>query len=317
MLKARFHLPGLRYNFPLNMFWVSLLKQYPQYFREGVEIASCFGVFPFALWNGGRDTGTDQCDAGFVKNVVKNINAQGIAVRYTFTNPLLTEADLKDPYCNFLLKTADNGMNEIIIFSPLLEKYIRKNYPSYKFTSTTCKEIRDVKALNDELARDYHYVVLDYNLNNRFELLEGIEHKEKLEILVNALCTPNCPRRGEHYRQIAENERIRYENRKLPKEKQRPIIPWTCEYGDKNCVYTIQDYPTVVHPDDIWEKYIPMGINNFKIEGRTANLFSLVETYCYYMIKPEYAGQVRILLYRNLESARIINVNRPRPGQWP
>ena len=222
MLKARFHLPGLRYNFPLNMFWVSLLKQYPQYFREGVEIASCFGVFPFALWNGGRDTGTDQCDAGFVKNVVKNINAQGIAVRYTFTNPLLTEADLKDPYCNFLLKTADNGMNEIIIFSPLLEKYIRKNYPSYKFTSTTCKEIRDVKALNDELARDYHYVVLDYNLNNRFELLEGIEHKEKLEILVNALCTPNCPRRGEHYRQIAENERIRYENRKLPKEKQKP-----------------------------------------------------------------------------------------------
>ena len=39
MNKVRFHLPGLRYNFPLNMFWVSMLEQHPEYFREGVESA--------------------------------------------------------------------------------------------------------------------------------------------------------------------------------------------------------------------------------------------------------------------------------------
>ena len=80
MSKVRFHLPGIRYNFPLNMFWVSLLKTHPGYFRDGVEIASFFGAFPFSLWNGGRLLGNDQCDAGYVKNVIRSANAGPDAV---------------------------------------------------------------------------------------------------------------------------------------------------------------------------------------------------------------------------------------------
>lgn len=52
-MKVRFHLPGLRYNYPLNMMFLSMLKTFPKYFREGVEIASFFGEFPTSLWNGG------------------------------------------------------------------------------------------------------------------------------------------------------------------------------------------------------------------------------------------------------------------------
>ena len=316
MEKARFHLPGLRYNFPLNMYWISLLKQYPQYFRDGVEIASIFGCFPFSLWNGGRLVGNDQCDEAFVRNVIKSINAQNIPVRYTFTNPLLKKEDLSDPFCNFCLQAANNGKNEVLVFSPLLEEYIRKTYPSFKLDSTTCKEIRDISVLKEELEKDYRYVVLDYNLNNDFELLSTLPHKEKLEILVNALCIPDCPRRGGHYENIAINQKIMLENRKLPPNRQKPLVAWKCEYGDHNNIYTIQDYKTFVSPELIWEKYIPMGINNFKIEGRTANLFSLIETYCFFMIKPEHVGRVRLLLLRNLEQARVINVNRPRPAVW-
>ena len=76
MASARFHLPGLRYNYPLNMFWVSLKKKYPDYFREGVEIASFFGAFPVSLWNGGRFSNRDQCDEKFVRMVIKSINGQ-------------------------------------------------------------------------------------------------------------------------------------------------------------------------------------------------------------------------------------------------
>ena len=317
MEKVRFHLPGVRYNFPLNMFWISLLETHPEYFREGVEIASVFGAFPLSLWNGGRLSDHDQCDAGFVRNVIKSINAHGIPVRYTFTNPLLKEEDLKDPFCNFCMQAADNGLNEVIIFSPLLEEYIRSRYPSFPLNSSTCKEIRNVDDLNRELSRDYRYVVLDYNLNNQWELLENVEHKEKLEILVNALCTPACPRRGDHYKNIALNQKILLENRKKPAGKQVPVIPWQCEYGDRNCIYTIQDYPTFVSPKQIWEEYVPRGITNFKIEGRTANLFSLIETYCFYMLKPEKAGEARLLLYRNLEQAKVVTVGRPRPARWP
>ena len=318
MLPARFHLPGLRYNYPLNMFWVSLLEEHPEYFREGVEIGSFFGVFPMALWNGGRLTPAyDQCDKAFVEGVIKAVNDKGIPVRYTFTNPLLNEHDCEDPYCNYLMQAADNGMNEVMIFSPILEKYLREKYPNFAYNSSTCKEIKDVDEINREMERDYKYVVLDYNFNNKWDILDKIERKDKLEVLVNTLCEPGCKRRGEHYRQIAKDQKTMLLNRTLPADKQIPIKHWHCDYGEYNCVHTIQDYPTFISPEDIWEKYIPAGINNFKIEGRTGNLFSLIDTYCFFMLKPEKVGEARLLLLRNLEKARVITVSKPRPGQWP
>lgn len=316
-MAVKFHLPGLRYNYPLNMLFLSLLRKHPEYFREGVEIASFFGEFPVSLWNGGRFSGGDQCDAGFIRSVIKSINAQGVPIRYTYTNPLLTEAELEDPYCNFCMREADNGMNQVLVFSPLLEQYIREKYPRFPICSSTCKEIKDIRVLRRELEKDYALVVLDYNLNGRLDVLESLEHKEKCELLVNAVCVPNCPRRGEHYRNIAQNQRIVLRNRKLPPDKQVPIIPWSCEWGNNTCVYKVQDFETVISPDDIWKVYVPMGFENFKIEGRTANLFSLIETYCFYMIKPEMAGEVRILLLNNLVNSRVLVVNKPKPGKWP
>ena len=170
--------------------------------------------------------------------------------------------------------------------------------------------------VNEELKKDYHLVVLDYNFNNRFEELDKIEDKERCEILVNAVCIPDCPRRGEHYKNIARNQRIMLKNRKLPADKQIPLEKWYCEYGEMNCIHTIQNYSTYISPEAIWEKYVPMGFSNFKIEGRTANLFSLVETYCHYLVRPEYQGQARILLLNNLAANKVITVNHPRPRKW-
>lgn len=44
-MTAKFHLPGLRYNYPLNMMLLSLKEKYPHYFRDNIEIASFFGEF--------------------------------------------------------------------------------------------------------------------------------------------------------------------------------------------------------------------------------------------------------------------------------
>lgn len=316
-MEVCFHLPGLRQNYPLNMLVLNLLKTKPDWFREGVKIASFFGEFPTSLWNGGRPSNYDQCDATFIRNVVKNINAQGVPVRYTYTNMLISEPDLADPYCNFCMEVADNGMNEVMIFSPILENYIREKYPSFKLNSSTCKEIRDIDQVNEELKKDYYLVVLDYNFNNKFDELARIEDKARCEILVNTLCKPNCPRRGDHYKNIAKNQRIMLKNRNHPKDKQIPLEPWHCEYGEYNCIHTIQEYSTYISPESIWEKYVPMGFNQFKIEGRTANLFSLVETYCHFLIRPEKQGEARILILNNLVANHVLTINRPKPSHWP
>lgn len=316
-MEVCFHLPGLRQNYPLNMLVLNLLKTKPDWFREGVKIVSFFGEFPTSLWNGGRPSNYDQCDATFIRNVVKNINAQGVPVRYTYTNMLISEPDLADPYCNFCMEVADNGMNEVMIFSPILENYIREKYPGFKINSSTCKEIRDIDQVNEELKKDYYLVVLDYNFNNKFDELARIEDKARCEILVNTLCKPNCPRRGDHYKNIAKNQRIMLKNRNHPKDKQIPLEPWHCEYGEYNCIHTIQEYSTYISPESIWEKYVPMGFNQFKIEGRTANLFSLVETYCHFLIRPEKQGEARILILNNLVANHVLTINRPKPSHWP
>lgn len=318
-IKAKFHLPGIRFNFPLNMFWVSLLEQYPERFREGVEIASFFGVFPMTIWNGGRLIAHDQCDSGFVKSVIKSVNDKGIPIRYTFNNTGITEDDLDDPFSNFCMECADNGINEVIIASEILEDYVRKNYPKFPINSSTCKELRTIESILDELKKDYKTVVLDYNMNNQWDIINKIpeEDRDRVEVLVNTLCEPNCKRRGAHYLNVAENQHIISMNRHLPKDQQIPLKPWQCQYGDTNCIHTIQEYPTFISPEDIWDKYIPAGINNFKIEGRTANIFSLIDTYCFYMLKPEWVGQTRLLLLNNLVQAGIIGVNKPRPSKWP
>lgn len=182
---------------------------------------------------------------------------------------------------------------------------------------STCKEIREIDQVNEELDKPYYLVVLDYNFNNRFEELQKIRDKGRCEILVNAVCSPDCPRRGKHYENVAKNQRIMLKNRKMPPDRQIPLESWHCEYGENNCIYTIQEYNTYVAPEDIWEKYVPMGFRHFKIEGRTANLFSLVETYCHFLIRPEYQGVARLQFLNNLVANRVLTINRPRPAKWP
>lgn len=45
-MKVGFHLPSLADHYRFNMVFASMLKNCPDYFREGVEISSFYGVFP-------------------------------------------------------------------------------------------------------------------------------------------------------------------------------------------------------------------------------------------------------------------------------
>lgn len=311
-MEVKFHLPGLRKNYPLNVMFAGLLKRHPEYFREGVTIGSCYGEFPTSLWNGGRISQPDQCTSDYIYAVIKSLNDWGIPVRFTYTNLSIEEEDLADPYCNYCLNMAHNGMNGVILVSPLLEAHVRKNYPKMNIVSSTCKCIRGIEGVNEELKKDYALVVLDYNFNNQYEELEKIEDKGRCEILVNAICTPNCPVRSAHYKNISDNQKKITKNMKLPKDQQVPIEVWDYKgCSGKQNVHTIKNNCTYVSPQDIWEKYVPMGFRNFKIEGRTDDLFYVLEAYCHYMIKPEYEGEVRLSLLRNMQDAQLIQVMNP------
>lgn len=213
-----------------------------------------------------------------------------------------------------IMTLADNGLNEAIVMSPLLENYIRNNFPKYKLTSSTCKRITDPEKLKEELEKDYSIVVVDYDLNNNFEVLEKLPRKADCELLVNACCEPNCPRRSAHYRsigeqQIAYNEHIKkYPNLPFDHTKHDPEHFRDCPYSQRG-IFEIRNLRTHISPDDIWEKYVPMGFEQFKIEGRTSSHLNIIETYMYYMAKPEYRDEARFTLLKALENTNALKFN--------
>lgn len=311
-MEVKFHLPGLRRNYPINVTFVRLWQEHPEFFREGIKIGSFYGEFPTSLWNGGRNSRPDMCDANFINMCINQMNGWGIPVRYTYTNMLIEEEDLSDPHCNYCLQAAHNGMNGVIVVSPLLEEYVRKNYPKMNIISSTCKGIKSIEGLNAELEKDYALVVLDYNLNNKFEELEKITDKGRCEILVNALCAPGCPARSAHYRCVSANQKILAKSIREKNNQSVPLHPWNYE-GCKGgrVVYAITNSSAYISPEAIWEKYVPMGFSNFKIEGRNDNIFNVIELYCMYMVKPEYQGMVRFIMLEKMEKLRIIQINMP------
>lgn len=312
-MRVQFHLPDFSGNFKLNFMFAETLKHRPEFFREGVEIASFYGVFPPSVWNGGRTQG-GVVDKAFVKNVIKVFNERGIPLRFTFTNPAIEKKHLSDSFCNMIMNLANNGLNEAIVMSPLLEDYIRRTYPKYKLTSSTCKRITDPDALKAELEKDYSIVVVDYDFNNNFEVLEKLQRKADCELLVNACCEPGCPRRSAHYhsigvQQIAYNEHIKkYPNAPFDASKYDPEHFRECPYS-KRGIFEIRNLRTHISPDDIWEKYVPMGFEQFKIEGRTASPLNVLETYMYYMAKPEYRDEARFTILKALENSHALIFN--------
>ncbi len=299
---VRYHIPDFLKHFSLNMHLIRMMQQRPEAFREGAVIGSVYGVFPTAVWNGGRYF-QGNCDERVMKEVLKQFNALGIPCRYTFTNPLLTEEHLSDKFCNRLMQLADNGLNEVIVASPLLESYIREKYPRFPLVSSTCKAITDPAALEEELQKDYALVVLDYRHNNNWDVLSQISKPEKCEILVDACCDPDCPRRRAHYESIGRSQiqYARWAKRAKPGERppQLEVQSFRCKYMELP-LYQTTGFRTHVTPQDIEEKYVPAGFRNFKLEGRSLPDIDVLETYVYYLVKPEMQNEIRLDLLLRL-----------------
>lgn len=298
---VRFHIAESSNNISLMTAAAVMFRDKKELLRDDIEIASFFGSPP-VIWNGGRMMLGNYKSAVY-KEIIKHYNSFGIPYRFTWTNPVLTEDDLDDYDCNDLLDFADNGLNEAIVNSPILEEYIRKEHPNMKLTSSTCKCIRNMDDVKAELARPYSLVVLDFNFNNNFEELEKLtpEERKRCELLCNASCLPGCKRRAEHYKFIGEQqlhyrEYLEKIHRMTPEEASKhKLDDWVCPdreiflFGEK-------EYPLHIKPDDVYGIYSEMGFENFKLEGRGTGLIILSEQIARYIAKPEYLDKVRFTL---------------------
>lgn len=276
------HLPGLCYFRFLNQVLLNLMAKYPECFQEGYKIASVYGTFPGAIWNGGRSVFglTSKTDMG---KIIHAYNQKGVPVRFTWTNTLIEEKHLNDTYCNLIMEQANNGMNQVLANVPVLEEYLRNTYPDFKVISSTTKRLVDKARLVEEMEKDYHLVVLDYDLNHNEEVLSMLKpYAGKVEILVNEVCQPECPLRKAHY-----------ENQSLAQLTFDPNLPFHCPNNiTKRTFEQCKSRPAFISREQIAE-YADMGFVNFKIVGRGLPMEFTKEAYLYYLVKEESQAFIR------------------------
>lgn len=275
--KINFSIGGL---FEKHYFFKKFLDIYNENrskFNENFSISSLFGCVK-CQWNGGRII-NDYWDIN-PEMIAKYMmdNYPEIECRLTFTNIFINNEDLKDKTGNNLLELFSYGNNGVIVYSKLLEDYIRDNYPNYKIISSITKCLTKEQTIN-ELSKDYSLIVLNTNHIVDDDFLKKIPSKNKVEILVNDACQKICSKRLEHYKSYSLNQK-------------NGTYTKMCNCESSGPLYELKNGRLFITNEKI-KKYIEMGYTNFKIQGRTNYEYDLLETLVYYLVKPEYALEIR------------------------
>lgn len=283
-----FFLPGLNTSFQgFYIYFARYMQKHHEYFRENIRPAAFYGSFNNAIWQGGRSMIGMQPSPIDMEDTIHKINDAGVAVRYAYTNSVLEEKHLNDTLCNLTMEIANNGKNEVLVNLPLLEEYLRKNYPNFKYILSTTKCERNIDKIN-EATEKYDLVVIDYRDNRNLDFLDKIKNKDKIEILVDDYCPSFCRFRKKHY-EIVSNINILKGNPNEGgcKETNRPkdIVGF---YGNLEAYKT-----TNLTVNEIYGKYFEMGFKNFKLIGRDVHSLFAFESFIYYLVKPEFRDKVR------------------------
>ena len=288
--KAQYHLPGLFEFYELYKRFLPLFREHREYFFEWCEIGSIYGAPQDCLWGGGR-VGFGDADP---ENVAALMREYGVSARLTFSNSLLLEKHLTDRRCNALCELFErNGSaeNGVIITSDLLLEYIRDRYPCFYFVSSTTKVLTEFAQLAEELNREeYRYVVPDFRLNKEFQKLNALTdaQKRKVEFLCNECCRFECYDRKNCYENVSRKS--------LGEDCEDHVcVSPTAERG-----YRLSDAmknPGYIGPSEVLNTYMPMGFEQFKIEGRSLGSAVVFEMLLQYMVRPEHRLKVREEIY--------------------
>lgn len=280
--KIYWHLPGFCVNFYLNQIVINLMKEHPDKFRDGHCIGSVYGTFPGAIWNGGRFVHGISSKKN-MEQIIGTFNRFGVPVRFTWTNSLLEEKHVNDTYCNMIMDIANNGNNQVLVNSQALEDYLRVAYPDFKYISSTTKRITTLEGMKEELDKGYYMVVLDYDLNHDEQVLKSLEPEaSRVEILVDEICYPNCPKRTAHYRDESLRQ-LTFDSGTVfdcPNRKTKPSFA--------EC----KKRPSFISNEEI-EELSKRGYVNYKLVGRGLPQELLMDSYMYYLVKDEHREFIR------------------------
>ena len=290
MLKAWYHLPGLFEFEALYRVFLPLYREHREYFYDWCEIGSIYGAPSGCLWGGGRVTDGDADP----RRVLALTRDHGISPRLTFSNLLLREEHLADRRCNALCDLfAHSGGPQagVIVGSELLTRYLRERRPELYLVSSTTKTITDFDACARELDREeFRYVVPDFRLNMVPDRWRALTERQrgKAELLCNECCWTGCADRRRCYEDVS---------RRALGEDGPEHLCRAPGGGEGYRFSRAMESPAFISTDAILDTWLPMGVTQFKLEGRGLGSAVVLEMLLYYMTRPEHRLRVREEIY--------------------
>lgn len=276
-----FTLPDFTVGLRRNLVFARLMRDCPQFFFEGVRIQSVYGCFPNCPLNGGRAFVREPYTPEQVRATFDALDEFGLKARLTFTNMLVEERHLEDPYFNMILDEGAAHGAGVIVHSDLVDEYVRARHPGMERTLSTTREILDPDKLSEALEA-FDLVVLNYNKNKDRAFLNQVRGTERLEVMANELCNPGCPNRTQHY---LHNSRDQLQGRVSEFAR--------CNLAGKDFFKTAPASPTILTPDDVFYLHTRYGVPRFKLVGRGVNPEVNLESYLYYLVRPEHRAGLR------------------------
>ena len=299
-----YYCPGFAEAQPVYRLLLKLQKEYPEAFYPNVRISRIYGIFPNMIWNGGSTWNSNQLNPDQIIDIFNWYSKEtDVTLQLNFTNPLLQEVDLYDRYCNTVLEIASHyDFIEILVSSPILEKYIREKYPNIKIDKSIIATTKNVMRNEND---NFDYYMQDSEQYNKYVLprkyvadlnfLNNIpkEKRDKFELLVNDPCPLNCPYLYDHYEGLAKDQLYLSKEEagcKLPFSKQ-PLRFYT--YRDSQYTY-----------EQVCEIFEPLGFTEIKLSGR-ADMINVILSIVPYLIIPECHRDVYSLLLKRYKNGGV------------
>ena len=293
---ANFRLPGL-HNLNAIQSLLCFQKFYPEAFLPNRVITSIYDAFPGALWNGRQPLFEGKIySREELINLRERLENLNLSLNLTWNNHLISHNELNDNYCNIITQVFHNGKHSITVGSLILFEYLKKKYPNYTyFYSTIPIDNLTLEEQNFNLGFDKY--VIPRKFNNNWEQLLSIpeEDRDKIELLCNDFCNPNCNRLY-HYNL----------GNQLILERSNPINPVVdyCSLDYDFLNFNNDNWPITIKSKDI-DEYKLNGFLFFKLCSRSDSTEMFLLKILPYFVKPQYLLDVFSWCINNYTSNQI------------
>lgn len=239
-------------------------------------ITYAYGMVPSA-WTGGRYSAQKTQDKNALSRILRLILDCGSIPTFTFSRYDIEEIELYDEFCNWLLDFGvEHGCN-FIMTSDLLYNYIKSRHPSAKCVASVLKPIYELKDYSHS-ETDFYNMLLDkyervvvrpeYSKDLLLKEYDKLSDISRIEVLINQVCIPNCPKAIEEHLNIPKSDWRRFMNMedieivKCPRGQLEDTKGMKIDLEIPSLMYTEEEIDNLVYN---------LGIKNLKLQGRNYN----------------------------------------------